>query len=148
MEMPYTIEYEDMINYAHILKTKPCDVCHGHSARVKIQIQSETLDKSDMIVNFYDLKKILKRFDHITLISEEHKVGWSGKLNDGVIVKIKGKKYEFPISDVLFLAQEPTVEYLSELIYNEVKNLNKEFKVRVQVWETSKGSCVYGDELL
>jgi len=148
MEIPYIIEYEDIINYAHILKTIPCCVCHGHSARIKIQIQSETLDKSDMVVNFYDLKKILKRFDHITLISKEYCTGWTGKMGDGVIVEIKEKRYVFPTSDVLFLEQEPTVEYLSELIYNEVKNLNEEFKVRVQVWETEKGSCVYGDKLL
>jgi len=144
MDKWHSIVYEDVISYAHILRTPPCNVLHGHNARVRIEIQSTSVDeKTGMIVNFYDLKKILKSFDHVTLICEEHREGWSGRNHEEVIVKISGKSYVFPTSDVLFLTEEPTVENISEVIANQIQDMNSSWKVKVVVWETDKACAGY-----
>jgi len=50
-----------------------CNSYHGHNIRVDITVQRATLNNNDMVIDFYDLKKmvgaILDDFDHCMIVN-------------------------------------------------------------------------------
>lgn len=164
----YKLYYTKTISYSHILQTPPCNVCHGHNVKVEIWIKSEeTIEETGMVINFKDLKEIIKKYDHKILLNSKYVeydprcencgyhfvVGYSTPMADRDDKMTK--EYVFPREDVVVLNfGEPTVENLAEEIYDRVRKLspssviNKEFKIwkiKVRIWETEKAYCEYGD---
>jgi 6-pyruvoyl-tetrahydropterin synthase len=160
----YKLYYTDTISYSHILQTPPCNYCHGHNAKVEIWIKSEeTIKETGMVINFKDIKEILKKYDHRILLNSKYvkepltKDYHFSIQYDTLDREIDGlrKYYVFPDEDIVILHDmEPTVENLAEDIYDRVRKLspsstiNEEFKIwkiKVRIWETEKGYCEYGD---
>jgi len=64
--MPYTIQFSCILPGAHKLSlpyNSPCNELHGHTYRIELQFQSETLTNG-MVIDFTRLKDILAEFDH------------------------------------------------------------------------------------
>ncbi|MHA1347505.1 MAG: 6-pyruvoyl trahydropterin synthase family protein [Candidatus Heimdallarchaeaceae archaeon] len=106
---------------------------HGHNYKILINIYGNQ-DKENMILNFYDIKKVLKpivdRLDHKILIPEESKLLEITETGEQVIIKIPNydKEYEFPKSDVIMLPIEnTTVEEISRYLADKLM-WNKEIK--------------------
>ncbi|MDO8734792.1 MAG: 6-carboxytetrahydropterin synthase QueD [Elusimicrobiota bacterium] len=118
----YSITVESDFAAAHNLRNYKgkCEKLHGHNYKVHLTVSGETLDKSGMLIDFTDLKIILKevlsRFDH-------------GYLND--------------ISP--FDKINPTAENIAKHIHHKVKFQipNSKSQIKVTVWETEKNCATY-----
>jgi 6-pyruvoyltetrahydropterin/6-carboxytetrahydropterin synthase len=87
-----------------------------------------------MILNFYDIKKVLKpivdRLDHKILIPKNSKLLEITESDEQIIIKIPNydKEYEFPKSDVIMLPiVNTTVEEISHYLADKLM-WNKEIK--------------------
>ena len=92
---------------------------HGHNYKILINVYG-TQGKDNMVINFHDIKKIMKPFvdslDHYVLIPSNNKYLEISEVGENVIVKIPhlNKLYELPKSDVVLLPIEnTTVEEMS-----------------------------------
>ncbi len=101
---------------------------HGHNYEVEVNVFG-TQGEGNMIINFYDLKKIVTplvdKLDHRLLLPGRSKYIIINEINDQVIIKIPrlNKEYEIPKEDVIVLPVEnTTVEELSRYFYEELKN--------------------------
>jgi 6-pyruvoyltetrahydropterin/6-carboxytetrahydropterin synthase len=69
----YEIRAKADFNAAHFLRDYegPCARMHGHSWKVEAAVNGEELGRSDLLIDFYDLRKMLqeviKDFDHSCL---------------------------------------------------------------------------------
>lgn len=176
MEKNNLLTYEGNISYSHILQTPPCNFVHGHNAKVRIEIRSPHVDeKTGMLLNFHELKRILKTYDHRILLNDMHVLEVESQGAGDVIIygapralmmpsPQKGfniKRYHFPHEDVKILhLMEPTVENVAQAIYDDINLLNPEhprakitgtyvgmklWGVKVTVWEQDYASVSYGD---
>lgn len=63
----YYLEVKEEISSAHYL-TEPyegkCNNIHGHNWKVKIYCKSERLNECGMVVDFKEIKEIIKLLDH------------------------------------------------------------------------------------
>ena len=119
----YSITVESDFAAAHNLRNYKgkCEKLHGHNYKVRLTVSGETVGKSGMLVDFTDLKRILKevlsKFDH-------------GYLND------------IPPFDKI----NPTAENIAKHIYHKVKLQITNYKLqinKVTVWETEKNCATY-----
>ena len=118
----YSITVESDFAAAHNLRNYKgkCEKLHGHNYKVCLTVEGVSLDKSGMLVDFTDLKRILKevlsRFDH-------------GYLND------------IPPFDKI----NPTAENIAEQISKQIQFKIKKSKlqIKVTVWETEKNFATY-----
>jgi 6-pyruvoyltetrahydropterin/6-carboxytetrahydropterin synthase len=118
----YTLSVEKVISTAHQLRDYdgPCARVHGHNWRVKIEIQSEILDKSGIAIDFSELDEklweVIGPFDHQLINS----VPPFDKFN-------------------------PTAENLVKFIYDQLKiKLSDKVSLRkVSVWETDEYMVSY-----
>ncbi len=92
---------------------------HGHNYKILINVYG-TQGKDNMVINFHDIKKILKPFvdslDHYVLVPSKNKFLEITEKDEQVIIKIPhlDKEYELPKSDVVLLPIEnTTVEEMS-----------------------------------
>ena len=67
------IERTDMFCAAHRIPGQggKCEHLHGHNYQVTIEIECNTLNNLDMIIDYNILKDIVKRFDHITIVDSK-----------------------------------------------------------------------------
>ncbi len=109
-----------------------CKHLHGHNARAVITLESESLDHRGMVIDFNDIKSVVKEWidgeiDHKMLLS----------INDpiGPLLKAEG--------EALFLMEDnPTAENIAKLIYKFVTQ--KGFPVKeVVLWETDNSYATY-----
>lgn len=118
----FEIKAESMFSAAHHLLNYEgkCENQHGHNWKVEVAVRGNSLDKSNILVDF----KVLKRSLNSVLDLIDHK-----DLNE----------LEY------FKGQSPSSELIAKFIYDELK---KEFKglYSASVWETPT-SCAtyYGD---
>ncbi len=120
----YKLVVESFFSAAHHLVEYPgaCRRIHGHNWNVKATIASENLDESGMVMDLFDLKKILddclSQFDH-RLINETS-----------------------PFDKV-----NPTSENLAKYIYDFMKQRLPQFinMHQVQISETEKFSVIYSE---
>jgi len=118
----YSVTVEDDFSAAHNLRNYrgKCEKLHGHNYKVRLTVSGETLNKSEMLIDFTDLKRILKevlsKFDH-------------GYLND--------------ISP--FDKVNPTAENIAKYMHHKVKLqiTNYKLQIKVAIWETEKNSAGY-----
>ncbi len=106
-----------------------CKHLHGHNAMVEIDIAAEVLDGLDMVVDFSDIKRVVK--------------AWIDRELDHKMIL----RYDDPLVEILRAQGEPiytidanpTAERLARLIFETVRDLG--FNVSaVRLWETP-GSC-------
>ena len=111
---------------AHRLQDHPgkCGVLHGHSYKVKLFVESESLDDMGMVVDFSDLKKrldcVIGGWDHSVILQEgDPLVHLLGTLNQRVVT----------------LSYPPTAENMARHIFNELTFQGLRV-VKVEVYET------------
>ena len=114
-----------------------CKNIHGHSYKMLVEFSGE-LDKSGMIIDYYDVKKIInpviEKLDHAFMVNK----------NDKVVLDFLEKMD----SKRVVVDFESTAENICKYLLNEVSKTSlpenvKEIKVRVQ--ETTKD---YAEESL
>jgi 6-pyruvoyltetrahydropterin/6-carboxytetrahydropterin synthase len=118
----YELVVESEFAAAHCLREYQgaCERLHGHNWRVELVVGGETLDRLGMVMDFRDLKRILRevldRFEHHFL-------------ND------------LPE----FQKQNPTTENMARVIYEEcARRMPAGVRVRnVGVWETPRAGARY-----
>ncbi len=137
-----------------VVGEKFIETLHGHNYKILINIYGDQ-DEENMILNFYDIKKVLKpivdSLDHKILIPEESNLLEITESGEQIVIKIPNynKEYEFPKSDVMLLPiKNTTVEeishYLAEKLMwnNEIKKENID-QVTVTVFEYEGQGVTY-----
>ena len=112
----YEIKVIDEFAGAHNLRNYKgkCEELHGHNWKTEIVLESDTLDEKGMIMDFKELKKILK--DTLALLDHKY-------LND--------LSY--------FKKINPTSENIAYFLHENLSKAIKK-KIKVSVWETTN-SC-------
>lgn len=113
----FRLSVETMISAAHYLNQYegPCSTVHGHNWKIIIEVQSDILNDTGMVIDFKDLSDMAgetaARFDHVTLNNVE------------------------PFNRI-----NPTAEHMARYIYEEMqKKLPAHVAMsKVSVWETEK----------
>jgi len=119
----YSISIKTEFNAAHKLRAYhgKCESLHGHNWMVELGVESTTLNKTGMVMDFSVLKKALNEF----LEYVDHKY-----LNE--------LKY--------FKKVNPTSENIAKYIYDGMKGFCLKHKIdikRVTVWETPSSGATY-----
>lgn len=120
---------------------------HGHTYIMRIEAKGPR-NKSDMIIDFLDLKPIVKgiieNFSYTVIIPLENPLMEVFHNEEKVEVKVKQKEYSFPRQSVSLLpisnsTVECISEYFTELISREIKTKYPDLKqLKVSVGEYSK----------
>lgn len=127
----YTVTKRLEFCYGHRLLNHDgvCRHLHGHNAMVEIDVTAETLDERDMVVDFSDIKRVVKAWIDREL---DHKMILR---RDDPLVEVLRAQGE----PVYTMESNPTAERLAKLIFDTASGLG--FKVAaVRLWETP-GSC-------
>ena len=115
----FELTVEDTFDAAHALRgyDGPCENLHGHTWKVRIQLQGKKLNQIGLLEDFkvlkQELKQILDQFDH--------------KLLNDV------KPFE---------VDNPSSENLARYIYKEMKR-RKNSLAKVTVWESATSCASY-----
>ena len=118
----YNLSIETAISAAHLLRDYegPCSRLHGHNWKIRVEVNSDELDKHGIAIDFLDLKnitwKVIGKFDH-------------NNFND--------------ISP--FDELNPTAEHIVKYFYDEIEQLlpsNTSLK-SIRLWETEKNAVEY-----
>ena len=110
-----------------------CRHLHGHNAVVEIEVQAETLDRRDMVVDFADIKKTVKgwidrELDHRMILRHD----------DPLVAMLQS------IGEPMYLLDSnPTVERIARLIYDVSREHGLPVS-RVTVWETPTSWATFG----
>ena len=109
-----------------------CKFPHGHNAVVEIDVQAEALDHRNMVVDFSDLKKVVKAWIDREL---DHKMIL--RRDDPLTAVLRGMG-----EPVFELDSNPTAERIARLIYDTSRELGVAV-VAVRVWETPTSVAEY-----
>lgn len=120
----YEVTVEQTFSAAHHLRhyTGPCEHQHGHNFKVRVTIEGEQLNQAGMLVDFVDVKRVLREIMAIV----DHR-----DLND------------IPPFDA---EKNPTAENIAEFFHTRLTAglANPAVRVReVRIWETEKQSASY-----
>lgn len=120
--------------YGHRLLeyTGKCKHPHGHNGRVEIEFSSPTLDAKGMVIDFVDIKRVVKEFldrefDHKMLLRE-----------DDPLAKILREMGE----PVVPFKENPTAENIAKRIFQYVEQQGLPIR-RVRLWETEDSCAEY-----
>jgi 6-pyruvoyltetrahydropterin/6-carboxytetrahydropterin synthase len=109
-----------------------CKHPHGHNAAAEIEVRTDALDTRNMVVDFSDLKRVVKEWIDREL---DHKMILR---HDDPLVK--------PLQDlgepVFIVRENPTVELVARLIYDFAASRGFHV-VSVRVWETPSSYAAY-----
>ena len=109
-----------------------CKHPHGHNAVAEIEVRTETLDRRNMVVDFGDIKRLVKEWidrelDHRMILR-----------HDDPLVKALQALRE----PVYLLDSNPTVERIARLVF-EISREQGLPVDRVTVWETPSSWATY-----
>ncbi len=128
--MKYAITKEFTFEAAHRLLrnyTGKCRNNHGHSFKVKIWLEGESLDDKDMLIDFQETKKLKawidEYLDHATLLWKE----------DPMIDSLLSFE-----NKVLVTEKNPTSEHIAELILAKAQEIFNDSRVHVQCIEVNE----------
>lgn len=123
----------------------PCSKIHGHSYKVEITVESETLDSNGMVIDFAELKdvkdQIMELWDHALIMSQfDPNIGTFRDLaKTREIIKLA----ELPEDNV-------TAEHMAKFIHNETYHSLREkgldvhsMVIEIAIWETSNNKAIY-----
>lgn len=118
-----------------------CYNLHGHTYRLRVTVQRQDLDEFGFVLDFTDLKQILKeitdKIDHKTMLFREDRL-------NKLLVDFDGG-----ISPDWFVMVdfEPTAENISKYLYFLIKEQLEQkitdFKLSIKLWETPTSFAVY-----
>jgi len=151
--MPYRICKTFEIEAGHMLSKHPglCKFPHGHSRTVEFVLESDALDRNEMVCDFKVLKQALGDY----LATYDHALCVNTK--DPSFAQLKTT---FGDRIVAFEGRDPTSELIAKVIFDEVKtrlaayaaNPLPQFPLlpgvrlaRVRVWETSSSWAEYSE---
>lgn len=128
----YILTVEDYISAAHQLKgyKGKCENIHGHNWKVEISVYGQKLNNIGILIDFHDLKDMLKE----VLQHFDHK-----NLND--------------VDE--FVKQNPSSELLSKIIYKKIDKMLKQYSrtnrininiLSVTVWESATCRSTYQEK--
>jgi 6-pyruvoyltetrahydropterin/6-carboxytetrahydropterin synthase len=105
-----------------------CHNLHGHRWRVQVWLKGYTDDKTKILVDYNEIRKVIDYYDHEIILNEI----------DPMVPRIR----EF--HDVITTPGDPTSELLAELIRNTIEqqyiNSGREIEVeKIRVWESPTG---------
>ena len=147
--------YRDMKNDGtkerYDLGDKVLPILHGHNYVVTITVESENLDKNNMVIDFKQLKKVIHeyfdQYDHSMILTP-----------DNPLVAVYKKNFEengidFERSRLFVWPENPTAEYMSKYWHDCLSGLiNRELlnnnacsidSLTVEVEETIHNSVTY-----
>ena len=109
-----------------------CRHLHGHNASVEITIEAERLDDRNMVVDFADVKRLVK--------------AWIDRELDHKMILRHDDPYVDVLRDlgepVYTLDSNPTAERLAQLVFDQATALGLPV-VSVQFWETPTSCATY-----
>jgi 6-pyruvoyltetrahydropterin/6-carboxytetrahydropterin synthase len=109
-----------------------CAHPHGHNAIAEIEIRTDTLDKRGMVVDFNDLKRIVK--------------GWIDRELDHKMILRADDPLVKALQDlgepIYIIDSNPTAERLARLVYDISREQGLPV-VRVTLWETPTSWATY-----
>lgn len=121
-------------NYGHRLMgcRDKCAHLHGHSACVEIEMISGKLNRHNMVVNFFDIRKTIgvwieENLDHKMILSEKDP-----------LVKLLKKAGE----PVVVVKENPTAEMLAKQIYQAARRMKLPVS-KVILWENQDSFAVF-----
>lgn len=109
-----------------------CRHLHGHNGRVEIEIAGEQLDERGMVVDFGEIKSVMKRWidenlDHRMILRKD----------DPALPALREQNEPFFLTD-----ENPTAETIARLIFEQTRKSG--FPVtRVVLWETPDSFATY-----
>jgi 6-pyruvoyltetrahydropterin/6-carboxytetrahydropterin synthase len=110
-----------------------CQHPHGHNAVAEIEIHTDALDARNMVVDFSDIKRIVK--------------GWIDREIDHRMVLRHDDPLVAPLEalgePMYLLDSNPTVERIARLIFDYATSQGLPV-LRVKVWETPTSVAEYG----
>ena len=109
-----------------------CKHLHGHNGRVEIELEGRSLDKRGMLVDFGDIKRVMK-----TWIDENLDHRMILRRDDPSIDFLKSQGEPFYVID-----DNPTAENIAKTIFEHARARNFPV-VRVTLWETPDSFAVY-----
>ena len=109
-----------------------CKHPHGHNAVAEIEVRTDSLDKRNMVVDFSDIKRIVK--------------GWVDRELDHKMILRHDDPLVKPLQQlgepIFIVDSNPTVERIAKLIFDHSREQGIEV-VRVTVWETPTSWATY-----
>ena len=110
-----------------------CRHPHGHNAVVEIEIDADSLDGRNMVVDFSDIKRIVKgwidqELDHKMILRQRRSAG-----------RRRCRRMGEPM---YLLESNPTVERIAQLIFDKSREQGLPVS-RVTVWETPTSWATY-----
>jgi 6-pyruvoyltetrahydropterin/6-carboxytetrahydropterin synthase len=109
-----------------------CKHPHGHNAVAEIEVRTDALDMRNMVVDFSDIKRIVK--------------GWIDRELDHKMILRHDDPLVKPLQSlgepIFIVDSNPTVERIARLIY-EMSHDQGLPVVRVTVWETPTSWATY-----
>ena len=109
-----------------------CAHPHGHNAIAEIEVQSQTLDARNMVVDFTDIKNVVKEWVDREL---DHKMIL--RRDDPLVAPLQA------LGEPMYLLDSnPTVERIARLIYDVSRQQGLAVS-RVTVWETPSSWSTY-----
>ncbi len=117
---------------AHVLSDYdgPCSNLHGHSYTGTVHIDAPVDEKTHMVLDFNQIKKVVDAYDHATIFSDIHIRGLFEKQLYS-LVRHNNKKC------VVIVGGKCTAEDIAMQIAREIKNCIVECEVRITLKETS-----------
>ncbi len=111
-----------------------CKHPHGHNASVEIDVRTDSLDTRNMVVDFSDIKRIVK--------------GWIDRELDHKMILRNDDPLVEPLralgEPMYLLESNPTVERIAKLIYDQGRALGVDIQA-VRVWETPTSVATYSE---
>ena len=138
------IRTQESFPAAHFVQTaaedSPCRRLHGHTWKVIVEIEGQT-QPDGMVVDFRDVKTLIKQLDHKTLLpgeGEDEDV-YLQELGNNYMITVGGTKlYSIPTEDckilpIAVVTAENLAEYFLKIMIEEMFVGNE---ITVQVWES------------
>lgn len=111
-----------------------CRHLHGHNGKAVIVLQTQTLDRLGMVVDFSEVKRVVGGWIDATL---DHKMILHR--DDPVLPSLRELNEPVYVIDV-----NPTAENIARLIFNFVKSQGYPV-VEVTLWETENSFATYSE---
>ena len=112
-----------------------CKHPHGHNAIVEVDVRTDNLDSRNMVVDFSDIKRIVK--------------GWIDRELDHKMILRHDDPLVKPLQElgepIYIVDSNPTVEHIAKLIFDHARKAGIPV-VTVRVWETPTSVAAYTGE--